>query len=90
MNICLKNTFIKIYIYHFSTNIFIKKWSKLCFGDRVAILNVFISFPIWREYISADIYEIGTRISLVLNFGRVNSVNILEFDMIQLLFCGNK
>ena len=37
----LKNTFLKIYIYHFSTNIFIKnKQSKLCFEDRVAVLNV--------------------------------------------------
>ena len=37
----LKNTFIKIYIYHFSTNLFIKnKQSKLCFEDRVTVLNV--------------------------------------------------
>ena len=87
----LKNTFIKIYIYHFSTNIFYKnKWSKLCFGDRVAVLNVFISFPFWREYSSADIYEIGIRISLVLTLDRVNSVNILRCNMIMLLFCGNK
>jgi hypothetical protein len=34
----LKNTFIKIYIYHFLINIFIKnKKSKLCFRDRVII-----------------------------------------------------
>jgi hypothetical protein len=38
----LKNTFIKVYIYHFSINIFYKnKRSKLCFGDRVAVLNDF-------------------------------------------------
>ena len=37
----LRNTFIKIYIYHFSTNLFIKnKQSKLWFEDRVSILNV--------------------------------------------------
>ena len=43
MNIfVLKNTFIKIYIYHFSINIFIEKKSKLCFGDRVAFQNDFL------------------------------------------------
>jgi hypothetical protein len=39
----LKNTFIKVYIYHFSINIFYrKKKLKLCFGDRVAVLNDFL------------------------------------------------
>ena len=40
----LKNTFIKVYVYHFSINIFFKKnkRSKLCFGDRVAVLNDFL------------------------------------------------
>ncbi len=33
----LKNTFIKVYIYHFSIN-----KSKLCFGDRVAVQNDFL------------------------------------------------
>jgi hypothetical protein len=34
--------FIKIYVYNFLINIFIeKRKSKLCFGDRIAILNVF-------------------------------------------------
>ena len=44
MNIfVLKNTFIKVYIYHFSMNIFYRnKKSKLCFGDRVAVLNDFL------------------------------------------------
>ena len=44
MNIfVLKNTFIKIYVYHFSINIFFKnKRSKLCFGDRIAVLNDFL------------------------------------------------
>jgi hypothetical protein len=38
----LKNTFIKLYIYHFSINIFYKNNRlKLCFGDRVAVLNDF-------------------------------------------------
>ena len=37
----LKNTFIKIYISHISINIFIIKGSKLCFGDRVVVLNDF-------------------------------------------------
>ena len=59
------------------------------FGDRVAVLNVFISFPIWREYSSADIYEIGTRIILVLNYGRVNSASILGCDM-SLLVLGQQ
>ena len=36
----LKNTFIKIYIYHFLINIFIKnKKSELYFGDCVAVQN---------------------------------------------------
>ena len=45
MNIfVLKNTFIKIYIYHFSIDIFIKnKKSKLCFGDRAVVQNDFFS-----------------------------------------------
>jgi hypothetical protein len=39
----LQNTFIKVYICWFLTNIFIKKKkSKLYFGDRVAVLNDFI------------------------------------------------
>ena len=39
----LKNTFIKIYIYHFSINIFIEiRSQKLCFEDRVAVLNDFL------------------------------------------------
>jgi len=39
----LENTFIKIYIYHFSINIFIKTRSqKLYFGDRVAVQTNFI------------------------------------------------
>ena len=39
----LKSTFIKFYVYHFSINIFSKnKRSKLCFGDRVAVLNDFL------------------------------------------------
>jgi hypothetical protein len=38
----LKITFIRIYIYNFSINIFYRKEkSKLCFGDRVAVLNDF-------------------------------------------------
>jgi hypothetical protein len=37
----LQNNFIKVYIFRFSINIFIKnKKSDLCFGDRVAVLNV--------------------------------------------------
>jgi hypothetical protein len=48
----LKNTFIKVYIYHFSINIFYKdKKSKLCFGDRVVVQNDFL-------------YEYGGSISL--------------------------
>ncbi len=39
----LKNNFIKVYIYHFLINIFYRnKKSKLCFGDRVAVLNDFL------------------------------------------------
>ena len=38
----LKNTFIKIYIYHFLLNILIKKEVKVIFGDRVAVQNHFI------------------------------------------------
>ena len=38
----LKNIFIKVYVYHFSINIFLNKISKLCFGDRVAVLNDFL------------------------------------------------
>jgi len=35
-----KNTFIKIYLYHFLINIFIKnKKSKLDFGDRAIVQN---------------------------------------------------
>jgi hypothetical protein len=37
----LKIFFIKVCIYNFSINVFIKEKSKLCFGDRVAILNDF-------------------------------------------------
>jgi hypothetical protein len=38
----LKNTFIKVYIYHFSINSFYKnKRSKLYFGDYVAVLDDF-------------------------------------------------
>jgi hypothetical protein len=38
----MKITFIKIYIYNFSINIFdIKEKSKLCFGDLFAVLNDF-------------------------------------------------
>jgi hypothetical protein len=37
----LKNTFIKVYIHHYSINIFCNnKRSKLYFGDSVAVLNV--------------------------------------------------
>ena len=39
----LKNTFIKVYIYHFSINIYRNKKSKLCFGDRVNVLNDFFN-----------------------------------------------
>jgi len=35
----LKNTFIKIYIYHFSTNIFIKKTVKVMFRRPCRYLN---------------------------------------------------
>jgi hypothetical protein len=36
----LKITFIRIYLYNFTINIFyIKEKSKLYFGDRVAVLN---------------------------------------------------
>ncbi len=39
----LKNTFIKVYIYHFSINIFIEtRKSKLRFGDRDAVQNDFL------------------------------------------------
>jgi len=39
----LKNTFIKVYVYHFFYKYFFKnKRSKLCFGDRVAVLNDFL------------------------------------------------
>ena len=39
----MKNTFIKVYIYHFLINIFIKnKELKLGFGDRVIVLNDFL------------------------------------------------
>jgi len=39
----LKNTFIKIYIYHFLINIFIKnKESKLNFGNHVIVLDDFL------------------------------------------------
>ena len=38
----LKNIFIKIYISHFSINIFIiTKGSKLCLEDHVVVLNDF-------------------------------------------------
>ena len=38
----LKNTFINVYISRFSINIFIIiRGSKLCFGDRVVVLNDF-------------------------------------------------
>ena len=39
-----KNIFKKVYVYHFFINIFFKKnkRSKLCFGDRVAVLNDFL------------------------------------------------
>jgi len=38
----LKNTFTKVYIYYFLPKYFYKnKRSKLCFGDRVAVLNDF-------------------------------------------------
>jgi hypothetical protein len=47
----LKNTFIKVYIYHFFINIFYKnKRSKLCFEDRVTIVNDFKN-PIQRYYV---------------------------------------
>jgi len=35
----LKNTFIKIYIYHFYTYFYKNKKSKLGFGDRIVVLN---------------------------------------------------
>jgi hypothetical protein len=39
----LKNTFIKVYIYHFLINIFYRnKKSKLCFRERVAVQNDFL------------------------------------------------
>ena len=39
----LKNTFIKVYIYYFSINIFIETRSQNCvFGDRVAVQNDFL------------------------------------------------
>jgi len=43
MNRCvLKNNFLKVYIYHFLINIFIKnKKSKLDFGDCGVVLNDF-------------------------------------------------
>ena len=40
-----------------------------------------------NAYSSVDVYEIGTRINLVLSFGRFNSINILGCHMILLLFC---
>ena len=44
MNIfVLENTFIKIYIYHFLINIFIKnKKSKSSFGDHVIVFSEFL------------------------------------------------
>jgi hypothetical protein len=42
----LKNTFIKIYIYHFSINILNKnKKLKLCIGDRVIVQSDFFYKP---------------------------------------------
>jgi len=39
----LKNTFIKVYMYHFFDKYFYKnKESKLGFGDRVVVLNDFL------------------------------------------------
>jgi len=39
----LKNTFIKVYIYHFLIKYFCKnKESKLSFEDRVVVLNEFL------------------------------------------------
>jgi hypothetical protein len=36
----LKNTFIKVYIYHFLYKYFYNnKWPKLCFGDRAVVQN---------------------------------------------------
>ena len=50
----LKNTFIKIYIHHFSINIFYKnKKSKLHFGDRVAVRTTFF-LRTRREYLASS------------------------------------
>ena len=38
---CLENTFIKVYIYYFLKYFYKNKRLKLCFGDRVAVLNDF-------------------------------------------------
>jgi hypothetical protein len=46
----LQNVLIKLYIFQFSVNIFIRnKKLKFCLGDRVAVLNV--RFMEWMEYI---------------------------------------
>jgi hypothetical protein len=39
----LKNTFIKVYIHHYSINIYNNKRSKLYLGDRIVVLNVCFS-----------------------------------------------
>jgi hypothetical protein len=45
----LKNIFIKVYLHHYSINIFYNnKRSKLYIGDRAVVLNV--SFSERREY----------------------------------------
>jgi hypothetical protein len=45
----LQNTFIKIYICQFLTNIYKNKKSKLYFGDCVAVLNEYVDFPRSRD-----------------------------------------
>ena len=66
----LENTFIKIYIYHFSTNIFINiyiyilffnnyfyknKQSKLYFKNRVAVLNVIYFVYGWSKLLRVGV-----------------------------------
>jgi hypothetical protein len=56
----LKNTFIKIYLYHFLINIFPKNnESKLDFGNRTIVLNNFLYGMEGYIYTATLFYTLG-------------------------------
>jgi len=73
----LKNTFIKVYIYHFSINIFIKNMElKLSFEDLVVVLNDFLYMTFFTDTEGAPqlaVLTISIKITIMFQLRRATN-----------------